>query len=132
MFKTKNRSPFGMRSFPGRTDKVLDSDWDKTASHWTCVLQYGNHSLSVGYSMGSAHKGQPKVDNVVYSILMDSYAKDMKPEEFCQEYGYDSSSHKDRAFARWAIAAGRKSYNWIMQVLTQEQYEALQKAFEDY
>lgn len=49
--------------------------------------------MSVWYSMGSAHTGEPKVLDVVGSLVMDASCEDTF-KDFCDSFGYDQDSRK--------------------------------------
>jgi hypothetical protein len=50
----------------------------------------------------------PKLEDVLYSLLMDASAYRMTFDEWCDEYGYDTDSRKDHAMYMQCSEAGLK------------------------
>lgn len=50
----------------------------------------------------------PKVEEVLYSLLMDSTALDLTFEEFCAEFGYDTDSRKAEKIYNECNEQGKK------------------------
>lgn len=69
---------------------------DHGASHWKCLIKRGDKRMGVYFSMGSAHKGPPKLADVLDCIASDAsgYENSNDFESWCDEYGYDSDSRK--------------------------------------
>ena len=81
---------------PARTDTF--EDW-KDASHYLCTFTWLGKSFSIQYSMGSAHKKSPNIEDVFNCILLDVSALDQSFEDWASDFGYDSDSRK--AYAIW-------------------------------
>lgn len=78
-----------------------DSDWSKDANHFQIkISENGNlypHRkpvLITEYSMGSAHKGKPKLESVLESLSMDISSARDSFQDFCDNCGYDTDSRK--------------------------------------
>lgn len=83
----------------GRPDSP--SDWSKDANHFQIkISENGNlypHRkpvLITEYSMGSAHKGKPKLESVLESLSMDISSARDSFQDFCDNCGYDQDSRK--------------------------------------
>jgi hypothetical protein len=50
---------------PARTEPGRDEKWDKTAYHYLCKLTKGERSMTIAYSMGSAHVEKKPYNKVV-------------------------------------------------------------------
>lgn len=84
-------------------DRSDSREWDKTASHWVCTIRRGGNgtgkgpeagSFSTFYSMGSAHKGKPKLDSVLDSLALDSDCAGESFESWCSDFGLDTDSRR--------------------------------------
>jgi len=85
---------------------TLDAEWTERnpnmadgkypMTHWRVTLKRANprRQMTVIFSMGMAHTGQPGVDDVMNCLLMDAsgmeYAENF--EDWANEYGYDPDS----------------------------------------
>ncbi len=75
-----------------------DTQWnDKGASHWRCMLGYGEKGvnwaeMTVTYSMGSAHKKPPTALDVLGSFFSDASCAGESFADFCGNCGYDKDS----------------------------------------
>lgn len=49
-----------------------ESDWARGSTHWKCTLRQWGNSMTFYYSMGPAHSGDPKVDDVLNSLASDA------------------------------------------------------------
>lgn len=90
----------GITSLSTKLDSRTDGyrGWEG-ASHWRCSLSSRMHEgqafYSPEYSMGSAHTGEPKLEDLLYSLHMDcTGVLDSSFEEWADEFGYDSDSRK--------------------------------------
>lgn len=66
--------------------------WDAGASHWRVTLRMGHRRMTVAYSMGSAHRGEPDCADVLACVASDSRSADESFEDWAREYGYDTDS----------------------------------------
>jgi hypothetical protein len=76
-------------------------DWHDNAKHYTCVLRKGRKQMTVPFSLGSAHYGDPTVDRVLDCLASDACGFDNANsfEDWAAEYGYDMDSRKaERTF----------------------------------
>jgi hypothetical protein len=73
----------------------MDDDWNRTASHYRCVIRHEGKSMTVYYSMGAAHTSEPKLKDVLDSVASDSRGViDQGFEDWAGDYGMDSDSIK--------------------------------------
>lgn len=77
------------------SDKVSKNpnnpNW-KDADHWKCVIvnTKAGKQMTTYFSKGYGHHGQePEVEELLYSIAMDSYNLGEPFEDWCAEFGYD-------------------------------------------
>lgn len=72
------------------------SAWSEGASHWKVVLKRGRRRLTVYFSMGAAHHGEPKTCDVLSCLAMDAAGVENARcfEDWCGEYGYDTDSRR--------------------------------------
>jgi hypothetical protein len=76
------------------------ADFGPGATHWNCFIRRVGHGagkkdgFSIEYSMGSAHRGLPKLLDVFGCLLSDSGSTDQPFEDWADELGYDSDSRK--------------------------------------
>jgi len=104
---------------PTRPDK---SEWDDRAKHYFCILDRdGAGVLKLYYSMGSAHKTGPKIEDVLDCLASDANCESDTFEDFCANLGYDEDSRK--AFATWE--AVRDQTSKLRKFLTPEQFTEL-------
>jgi hypothetical protein len=80
-------------------DKRHDGiSWDdKNATHWLITIVRPEDKpgkkfsyLTCEYSMGSTHKGKPRLEDVLYSLAIDASDEDF--EEWCHSFGYEPDS----------------------------------------
>ena len=71
----------------------LMGDMPAGSSHWRCVLRHDGRRMTVYFSMGPALTGEPKVSEVMESLLSDSLVE-QDFHEFCRDMGYDEDSRK--------------------------------------
>lgn len=76
-------------------------DWSKGASHYQIKISDNSmlhprkmETFVTEYSMGSALKGKPKLEDVLESLSMDISSADDTFESFCDNCGYDTDSRK--------------------------------------
>ena len=92
-----------------------------------CVLSYKGHTMSCPFSMGSAHTGDPKVADVMHSLLLDSSAVDMDFEDWCSDFGYDTDSRKARDTYDKCLELGEAFLNMVG-----DDFQLFQEASQDY
>lgn len=83
-----------------------DSDeWPAGSTHWRIIIRWKDNpnradkqirSHALEYSMGSAHKGKPKLADVLCSLQMDvsSAVNAGDFEDWASDLGYDTDSRK--------------------------------------
>lgn len=112
-----------------RPDRV---NFGKGVSHWAITIYKGGNgtgkgpqtgSMALLYSMGSAHKGSPKIADVLNCIALDASGIEGNGfENWCGEYGCDTDSRK--AYA--TFEACQKSARDLRSLLNDaEAFEAL-------
>lgn len=83
-----------------RNPNTANDEWAKDASHYEVTFKQegrgNNKTYSTFYSMGSAHKNAPKVDDVLDCLAMEaSGAENARNfEDWANEYGYDTDSRE--------------------------------------
>lgn len=99
-------------------------DMGAGASHWRVTLERPNgNALTVPYSMGSAHRGEPELTDVLDALASDSagYENASAFEAWAEEYGYSTDSRKaERTFR--AVQSQAENLRVFLGV---EAYEAL-------
>ena len=91
-----------LNRFPVKMDTTLvDSNPNMTdmpsgSTHWRCVLRLQAKRMTVYYSMGPAHCGEPTLANVLGALASDAISWENAPsfEEWASEFGYDTDSRK--------------------------------------
>jgi hypothetical protein len=82
-------------------------NWED-ARHWTCTIQkprpsdaihYELYKFSIPFSQGSAHKDEPKLEDVLNCLASDAsgYDNARSFEDWCNEYDYDTDSRESEA-----------------------------------
>jgi hypothetical protein len=79
-----------------RNPYAEDDAWARSANHYKCLLIYGRRSMVVYFSMGSALTHEPRVEDVLDSLVMEWYGIGNVPkfEDWAREYGYDLDSRR--------------------------------------
>lgn len=105
---------FSCRSKPDHAHKP-DEDWGRSASHWKVTLRNGKKSLTVGYHMGSAHRGEPVCTDVLHSVISDAqmFYQARGFEDFCGDLGYDPDSRKAEKFWKSIKATAPKVKRFV-------------------
>jgi hypothetical protein len=109
-----------------------ETRWDAAASHWQCVLYRvgaGNRErIVVTFSMGSAHKGPPKLEDVLASLLMDAQSADESFDDWCANFGFDSDSRKALADYEACVRVAAD----LRRLFSAAERAELAEIFEDY
>lgn len=112
-----------------RTESRPDADqWDAGASHWNVTVTRGSKSFTVPYSMGSAHKGAPKLCSVLYCLLLDSGCSRESFDAFCADIGADTDSR--RAFAQWEACKATAAN--MARLFTADELDGMRDLWRDY
>lgn len=82
-----------------RNPNMADDEWARSALHYKVTLRRRTatgkkRTMTLFFSLGSAHKSEPKLQDVLDSLLSDSGTPDFSFEEWCAEYGYDTDSRR--------------------------------------
>ena len=64
-------------------------EWAK--QEWRVTLRNGRKRMTLPYYGGGA-ASDPSADDVVETLVLDSYALDVTLDEWCNEFGYDTDS----------------------------------------
>lgn len=68
--------------------------WPEGASHWTVTLRMARRRMTVAYSMGSAHRGEPDCADVLACVASDASSADQPFESWASDLGYDTDSRE--------------------------------------
>ena len=83
-----------IHSEPAEANPCIE-DWPG-ATHWRCKLTYQGRQLTVHYSMGSAHTGEPEIADVLRCLVDEavSFENARDFEDWARELGFDPDSRK--------------------------------------
>lgn len=74
------------------------SEWDQSASHYSCTFKLDGKQMTVPFSisMGSGLSGDPKAEDVLTCLSSDAagFENAQDFEDWASEYGYDTDSRK--------------------------------------
>lgn len=101
--------------------------WDSNATHWRVTIKRGGKSFSTHYSMGSALRGNPELQDVINSLLMDSDSAD-DFESWADNLGMDTDSR--RAYAAWQ--ACKRIARDMGRLFSADELDDLRELFGDY
>ncbi|MCH9637822.1 MAG: hypothetical protein K0U16_07760 [Gammaproteobacteria bacterium] len=75
-------------------------DWPSGSSHWKCKLKRGRRTMTVLFSMGSAHTHTPRAYEVLQSVAMDAGTLESSEDYagFLDEFGYDDDPQHRRTW----------------------------------
>jgi hypothetical protein len=93
------------------------------ASHWRCTFKRGRQRLTVPFSMGPAHRGEPEARDVLSCLADDAAGYENAPdfESWAPDYGYDTDSRR----ALKTFATVEKQSAKLKAFLGDEAYEQL-------
>ena len=92
-FAEKHELVLTSRKVSERKDGLMNRGMD----HWDCTLTYQGKGYSFYFSKGYGYKGAiPKIEEVLACAKIDLSCRDMDFEEFCEEFGYNNDSIKDK------------------------------------
>jgi hypothetical protein len=69
-------------------------EWQRNANSYRCTLHYKGRRYSFDYWQGIGISHDPRVDDVLDSLLSDAQGGGQTFEDFCMEFGYDPDSRK--------------------------------------
>jgi len=69
-------------------------EWQRNANSYRCTTHYKGRRYSFDYWQGIGISHDPRVDDVLDSLLSDAQAGEQTFEDFCADFGYDSDSRK--------------------------------------
>lgn len=106
---------------------VIDKDsW--TCTQYKTTIKNNGKKFTFDYFMGLAHKDEPKLSDVLYSLIMDSDALNMDFNQWCDNYGYDVNSIKDLRTYKLCIKNGQKLFT----LFDNEEIDNFKQLLEDY
>jgi len=120
-----------------RPDKLMSDDkWE--ADHYQSRVSSpnGNHedflySMGIGhrvYKQGKKYPVKPKLEDLLYSVLLDWNSGVNSFNDFCSDFGYDTDSKKtDRLYA-----AIQENGEKLKRLFTTGELGELKQAFQDY
>lgn len=93
------------------------------STHWVCRFRRAGKRMSVHFSMGPAHSGEPKTDEVLDCLASDasSFENAGSFESWAGDYGYDTDSRK----AERTYRAVEKQTAKLRAFLSPEAFETL-------
>lgn len=106
----------------------IRAGWPKGSTHWRVEVLRAGAFVQTPFSMGSAHKGEPKTEDVIHSLLMDMDILSMSFAEYCKELGLDRGS----VSTRYDYNRGREVCDKFRAMFTAEELEELRELFADY
>ena len=85
------------------------------STHWRCTLRRTEprRQMTVAFSMGPAHLGEPVAMEVLYCLLVDAQALDLSFDEWCSDFGYDTDSRRALATYKACRHAGEKLHRFL-------------------
>lgn len=104
------------------------SEWDAAASHWRITIRRGRRSFSIYFSQGSAHTGEPDLQDVFHAVLLDADSADNDFESWADNFGFDPDSR--RAYAAWK--ACKRTAAKLDRLFSGSELEDLRQLFEGY
>ena len=117
------------------THKDESNDWH--CYKHVCLLSSKTGTNSFEFSKGLGHAMQWYTQvfinpvlaaELLYSLLLDSYANKMSHAEWCADYGYEEDSRKGLEI----YLACQENYNKLLQVMTRSQIDHIAELLEDY
>lgn len=107
-----------------RTDKVR-KDFPGASSWKVTITAPGGGTITRDYFMGSAHKQEPKLMEVLESLITDAEAvAERSVEDFMGDLGYE-----DYTDALKAYKACERTANRLGEILTPLEYDVLVRTF---
>jgi hypothetical protein len=100
---------------------------------WRVSLKRGAELVRIEFHCGTAHVKDgvptpPKLQDVIYSLIMDWQGGRETFKDFCACFGYDEDSRK--AYKIWE--ACKKSGEKLQKLFSADEIEELEEAFRDY
>lgn len=116
--------------------RVKPTGWaaeQKGATSWRVTLRRGQRSMTTAYSMGSAHKGEPRAADVLSCLVSDAQAGEEYSDlfEFAHELGGDLNTRKGYDDNRRAFAACKRMAKRLP-VWAGDAWASLVEAAQDY
>ena len=92
-------------------------------SHWLCILACDGRTMTLPYSMGAAHQGEPEIAGVLSCLALDGsgVVNGETFEDWAAEYGYDTDSRKAEATYKTIKAQAKE----LCALLGTDAFEAL-------
>lgn len=102
--------------------------WDSHATHWRVTIKRGGESFTTHYSMGSALRGDPELQGVIYCLLTDAEYGGESFADWCDNMGADTDSR--RAYANWQ--ACKRTAASMGRLFRPSELDDLRELFEGY
>jgi hypothetical protein len=123
---------------PSYLCKNIDGEWPHFL--WRCEIRTMKGKVSVDYKMGLGHvikakikyiEDKPKaptLETVLHSLILDSEAREMSLEDWCDSFGYDSDSIKALGIYQACCESAKK----LNAIYTREEIKQIKEALQDY
>lgn len=107
---------------------------------WKCEIRTMKGRISLDYKMGLAHvikakfswvQDRPKpptLETVLHSLTLDSEAREMSLEDWCDAFGYDSDSIKALNTYQACCESAKK----LNSIYTREEIKQIKEALQDF
>lgn len=119
-----------LAQFISRNQITMAAEWrdsnpqmpDFNGTHWSCRLRCNGRQMTIAYSMGYAHTGEPELADVLDCLASDAsgYENARDFQDWASEYGYDTDRRKAERTYNAVKRQSRKLRN-----LLGDQYDAL-------
>ncbi len=96
-------------------------DW-KDANHFKVTLRNARHQLTTYFSQGYGISGEPKAEDVLNALIMDSSGVENARgfEDWAAEYGYDTDSRKAERIYNVCVRQAEKLKKFLGEELYNE------------
>ena len=102
--------------------------WDRHATHWRVTIKRGGESFTTHYSMGSALRGDPELQDVVHCLLTDAEYGGESFADWCDNMGDNPDSR--RAYSAWE--ACKRTAASLARLFSPSELEELREMFGGY
>lgn len=104
-------------------DTSPHEDWPAGSSHYIVTLELRGRKIRTKYGQGPALCHDPRVEDVLGSLLLDGRMGQEAFADFCNELGYDADSRK--AYASWeeCVTVNHRLDTWFADGELRERFE---------
>jgi hypothetical protein len=107
---------------------------------WRCEIRTMKGAISIEYKMGLGHifkarntwdvdkPKSPTLEAVLHSLVLDSEAREMSFNDWCDSFGYDNDSIKALGMYQDCCESAKK----LNAVYTREEIKQIKEALQDY